>query len=149
MASSLTGTPTVVRFHGYKISIAEVETHLAELPFVSEVCIVSIPDKDASTRVAALVRFQPDFAGDHTLSTIREALSDKLAQYKLPTALRVLGDDERIPATVIGKVMRRKVVEQYFPVTSNYELPAGVEACDIHQKPRQARAWDWAGLQGC
>lgn len=80
---------------------------------------------------------------------IREALSDKLAQYKLPTALRVLGPDEEIPATVIGKVIRRKVVEQYFGSTGTYELPTSVESWDINQKPSQPKPWDWAGLQGC
>ena len=94
-----------------------------------------------------MVRFQPGSNGN--LATIREALSDKLAQYKLPTALRVLGPDEEIPATVIGKVIRRKVVEQYFGSNGTYELPTSVESCDISQKPTQSKPWDWAGLQGC
>jgi acyl-CoA synthetase (AMP-forming)/AMP-acid ligase II len=114
---------------------------------VSEACIVSIPDKDASTRIAAVVRFQSGCYGN--LATIREALSDKLAQYKLPTALRVLGPDEEIPATVIGKVIRRKVVQRYFASGGTYELPANVEVWDINQKPENPKAWDWAGLQGC
>jgi malonyl-CoA/methylmalonyl-CoA synthetase len=125
----------------------EVETRLVELEYVSEACIVSIPDKDASTRIAAVIRFQPGCYKD--LSTVREALSDKLSQYKLPTAMRVLQPDEEIPATVIGKVIRRKVVQRYFPSTGSYELPPGVETWDINQKSSQPKPWDWAGLQGC
>lgn len=125
----------------------EVESRLAELPYVTEVCVVSIPDKGASTRVAALVQFQSGFVGN--LGTIRNALSDTLALYKLPTALRVLAADEGIPATVIGKVIRRKVVEQYFVPTGDNEVAPGVETWDINQKPDKVKAWDWAGLQGC
>jgi acyl-coenzyme A synthetase/AMP-(fatty) acid ligase len=100
----------------------EVETRLVELEYVSEACIVSIPDKDASTRIAAVIRFQPGCYKD--LSTVREA-------------------------TVIGKVIRGKVVQRYFPSTGSYELPPGVETWDINQKSSQPKPWDWAGLQGC
>ncbi|KAI1177403.1 hypothetical protein F4777DRAFT_596605 [Nemania sp. FL0916] len=142
-----------VRFHGYKISIVEVETRLAELPLVTEACIVSIPDSGASTRVAAVVRFAPNYKQVGNLASIRNALSEHLAEYKLPTALRVLAPHEEIPATVVGKVIRRKVVERYFvpPGGGDYDAVApGVEVWDIGKKSeRSVRAWDWAGLQGC
>lgn len=140
-----------VRYRGFKVPIVEVEIRLMELPFISEACIVSIPDKDASTRVAALVRFRHDFSGGN-LVTVREHLSDKLLHYKLPTALRVLRKGEEIPLTVSGKVIRRRVVEQYFPLTGCCQLPADVELWDIHDEQKKdgpRRAWDWAGLQGC
>lgn len=124
-----------------------METRLAELPFLTEACIVSIPDSSASTCVAALVRFNPGFVGN--LATIRNALSDKLAQYKLPTALRVLAVDEDIPTTVVGKVIRRRVVQRYFVPTGDYEVAPGVETWDITKKPEKIKAWDWEGLQGC
>ena len=128
-----------------------MEIRLIELPFISEACIVSIPDKDASTRVAALVRFHQDFSNGN-LITIREHLSDKLLYYKLPTALRVLRNGEEIPLTVSGKVIRKRVVEQYFPLTGYCQLPADVKLWDVRddQKNNGSRkAWDWAGLQGC
>lgn len=140
-----------MRYHGFKVPIVEVEIRLMELPFISEACIVSIPDKDASTRVAALVRFRHDFSGGN-LVTVREHLSDKLLHYKLPTALRVLRKGEEIPLTVSGKVIRRRVVEQYFPLTGCCQLPADVKLWDIHDEQKKdgpRRAWDWAGLQGC
>ena len=122
-----------------------------ELPFISEACIVSIADKDASTRVGALVRFHQDFPCGN-LTTIRQHLSDKLLQYKLPTALRVLRNGEEIPLTVSGKVIRKRVVEKYFPLTEYCQLPANVELWNIlgEQKNNGSqKAWDWAGLQGC
>ncbi|MCJ1348491.1 hypothetical protein MMC31_006723, partial [Peltigera leucophlebia] len=91
-----------VRYHGFKVPIIEVEIRLMELPFISEACIVSIPDKEASTRVAALVRFHQDFPSGN-LVTVRKDLSEKLSHYKLPTALRVLRNGEEIPLTVSGK----------------------------------------------
>lgn len=122
-----------------------------ELPFISEACIVAIADRDASTRVAALVRFHQDFPGGN-LTTIRQHLCDKLLQYKLPTALRVLRNGEEIPLTVSGKVIRKRVVEKYFPLTEYCQLPANVELWNIlgEQKNNGSqKAWDWAGLQGC
>lgn len=122
-----------------------------ELPFISEACIVSIPDKEASTRVAAVVRFHQGFSGGN-LVTVRKHLSEKLLQYKLPTALRILRNGDEIPLTVSGKVIRRKVVEKYFPLTEFCQLPADVELWDIHGEQKNdgsQKAWDWAGLQGC
>lgn len=122
-----------------------------ELPFISEACIVSIPDKDASTRVAALVRFHQAFSSGNLL-TVRKHLSDHLLHYKLPTALRVLRKGEAIPLTVSGKIIRRRVVELYFPLTGAGHLPADVELWDIHDEQKKhgpRKAWDWAGLQGC
>lgn len=122
-----------------------------ELPFISEACIVSIPDKEASTRVAALIRFHQDFSSGN-LITVRKHLSEKLLHYKLPTALRVLRNGEEIPLTVSGKVIRKKVAETYFPLTEYCQLPADVEIWDIRGEQKNdgsQRAWDWAGLQGC
>ncbi|KAL8789899.1 MAG: hypothetical protein Q9195_006609 [Heterodermia aff. obscurata] len=138
-----------LRYHGFKVPIHEVETCFMELPSITEACIVSIPDKDATTRVAALVRLHQDFL-DTNLATVRKQLSEKLLYYKLPTALRLLRAGEEIPLTVSGKVIRRKVVELYFPLTEYCELPAEVEVWDIRNEQTMLRkAWDWAGLQGC
>lgn len=120
-----------------------------DLPSVTEACIVSIPDKDATTRVAALVRLHQDSL-DTSLATVRKHLSEKLLYYKLPTALRLLRTGEEIPLTVSGKIIRRKVVEKYFPLTEDCQLPADVEVWDIRNEQTTLRkAWDWAGLQGC
>ncbi|OJD33681.1 amp-binding enzyme [Diplodia corticola] len=140
-----------VRFHGFKVPVVEVEMRLLELPFISQACIVSVPDGDASTRVAALVRFNGDGLSQG-LAELREELSATLAQYKLPTALRVLQPSEKFPVTFTGKVLRKKVVEQYFPTMGTYELPRDVELWDLRSKGQQGaphKAWDWAGLQGC
>ncbi|KAI1279487.1 acyl-CoA synthetases/AMP-acid ligases II [Xylaria sp. FL0933] len=140
-----------VRFHGFKVPTMEVEEKLAELPFIEEACIVSVSDKDASTRVAALVRLDAGHA-DVDLRMIREMLALQLLYYKLPTALRILKDGEEIPLAASGKVLRKRVSDEFFPVTNHYELPPEVEIWDITDKQLNAgnrKAWDWAGLQGC
>ncbi|KAK0724920.1 hypothetical protein B0H67DRAFT_569137 [Lasiosphaeris hirsuta] len=140
-----------VRFHGFKIPVLEVETQLAQLPSVAEACVVSIPDKDASTRVGAIVRLKEGFEHENLVS-IRNALADKLLYYKLPTALRVLGNGEQIPSIWSGKVARRKVSELFFPVSESGSLPAEIQSWDIKDKELNGgpkKAWDWAGLQGC
>ncbi|KAM0390384.1 hypothetical protein ACHAQC_007553 [Fusarium culmorum] len=134
-----------IRSGPFKIPIVEVETRLSELSFVTEACIVSIPDRDVGNRVAALVRFSPGFDGN--LAIIRDALSEDLALYNLPTALRVLAPGEVIPATDAGKVVRQNVVQQYFTPTGDYELAPSVEVWDLSQKQHKAKAWDWNGVQ--
>lgn len=96
-------------------------------------------------RVAALVKFSPGFDGN--LAIIRDALSEDLALYNLPTALRVLAPGEVIPATDAGKVVRQNVVQQYFTPTGDYELAPSVEVWDLSQKQQKAKAWDWNGVQ--
>ncbi|EKJ71870.1 hypothetical protein NXS19_013828 [Fusarium pseudograminearum] len=134
-----------IRSGPFKIPIVEVETRLSEVSFVTEACIVSIPDRDVGNRVAALVRFRPGFDGN--LAIIRDALSEDLALYNLPTALRVLAPGEVIPATDAGKVVRQNVVQQYFTPTGDYELALSVEVWDLSQKQQKAKAWDWNGVQ--
>ncbi|PHH68333.1 hypothetical protein CDD82_633 [Ophiocordyceps australis] len=145
-------TSDFVRFHGFKVPILQVEQALMDLPSIAEACIVAVPDKDASTRVAAAVRFQ-DGCRALSLAQIRTSVSDKLLHYMLPTALRVLRPHDEIPLTIAGKVVRRKVATEFFPVDDGYQLPSSVEVWDINQKGgghgEKARAWDWAGLQGC
>ncbi|PHH65822.1 hypothetical protein CDD81_1191 [Ophiocordyceps australis] len=144
-------TSDFVRFHGFKVPILQVEQALMDLPSVAEVCIVAVPDKDSATRVAAAVRFQD---GCHALSLaqIRTSVSERLMHYMLPTALRVLRPHDEIPLTIAGKVIRRKVVADFFPVDDAYQLPSSVELWDINEKGghgAKVKAWDWAGLQGC
>ncbi|ESU16012.1 hypothetical protein SNK03_009942 [Fusarium graminearum] len=84
---------------------------------------------------------------DGNLAIIRDALSEDLALYNLPTALRVLAPGEVIPATDAGKVVRQNVVQQYFTPTGDYELAPSVEVWDLSQKQQKAKAWDWNGVQ--
>ncbi|ODM23812.1 hypothetical protein SI65_01401 [Aspergillus cristatus] len=140
------------RYFGYKVPIQEVETHLTDLPYISECCILPVPDPQTAGRVAALVRFHkdnPEAPAKKNLRSIREDLSDKLAAYKLPTLLRILQTSEEVPKTAAsGKVSRKQAVKQFFPVSEGFGLLAEVEVWDekAQNETGPRKAWDWAGL---
>lgn len=94
-------------------------------------------------RVGLLVRFDPT-AHSHKktfdLGYVRAHLSDKLADYKIPTVMRVLKEDESVLRTQTGKLIRNKTSQKFFPVSENYSLPPEIEVCydipkDRHFKP--------------
>ncbi|KAB8274701.1 hypothetical protein BDV30DRAFT_225619 [Aspergillus minisclerotigenes] len=146
------------KFRGWQVSILEVELRLLELPFIHEGCILGAPEPDNGTRVAALVRFKSPRASSAcatcangsqpSLQLLRESLAADLPVYMLPTALRVLGEDEEIPRTASHKVIRSKAIEQYFPLTDSGEIAEPVELWDLGKSepsgPR--KIWEWGGL---
>lgn len=148
----------VTKFRGWQVSILEVELRLLELPFIREGCILGAPEPDNGTRVAALVRFKSPQASSAcatcangsqpSLQLLRESLAAELPVYMLPTALRVLGEDEEIPRTASHKVIRSKAIEQYFPLTDSGEIAEPVELWDLGKSepsgPR--KIWEWGGL---
>lgn len=151
-------TAIVVNCRGYKVQILLVEQCLKDLPFISDGCILPVPDENNSARVAALVRFEPsakppNLARDGSLvphlQFLREELATTLPAYMLPTALRVLQGREEIPLTTSNKVIREKATEQYFPLSTTFELPADVEVWDPEtcRDSWTPRPWDWAGIQ--
>ncbi|KAE8309938.1 hypothetical protein BDV41DRAFT_590813 [Aspergillus transmontanensis] len=146
------------KFRGWQISILEVELRLLELPFIREGCILGAPEPDNGTRLAALVRFKSSKASSACatgangsqplLQLLRESLAAELPVYMLPTALRVLGEDEEIPRTASHKVIRSKAIEQYFPLTESGAIAEPVELLDLGKSepsgPR--KIWEWGGL---
>jgi malonyl-CoA/methylmalonyl-CoA synthetase len=117
----------------FQISAVDVESNLLDLPYITEACVVGVPDNDTRHHCAAIVRVQrPD---DYklqaiNLALIRSDLEAKLAHFMLPTLLRILGDDESLPVTISGKVVRREALRQFFGVTegiSETRLPCNVE----------------------
>ncbi|KAE8327837.1 hypothetical protein BDV39DRAFT_204551 [Aspergillus sergii] len=146
------------KFRGWQISILEVELRLLELPFIREGCILGAPEPDNITRLAALVRFKHSKASSAdvtcangsqpSLQLLRESLAAELPVYMLPTALRVLGEDEEIPRTASHKVIRSKAIEQYFPLTESGKIAEPVELWDLGKSelsgPR--KIWEWGGL---
>lgn len=131
-----------------------MELRLLELPFIREGCIVGAPEPNNGTRLAALVRFKKSSACScakgikPSLALIRESLAVHLPVYMLPTALRVLSDEEDIPRTASHKAIRPKVIEQYFPLNESGEIVDSAELWDLNQNeitgPR--KLWEWGGL---
>ncbi len=88
-----------VKVRGYRIELGEVETRLSCQPGVRESAVLVVPDASGQKRLVAYLVVE-----DTTAAAVREALSQTLPGYMLPSAYVVL---ERLPLTANGKVDRR------------------------------------------
>lgn len=124
---------SVIRYYGHRIPVLELESYLADIPSVAEAYVLSVPDPYTCARVAVLVRFDPNThsaKNEFNLGYIRAHLSDKLASYKLPTLMRTLQKGETIHRTEIGKIIRKKISEKFFPLSETFTLPPEIEVWD-------------------
>jgi long-chain acyl-CoA synthetase len=92
---------------GYNIYPREVEEALYEHPKIEEVGVVGVPDTYRGEAVKAFVVLR---SGERaTVEEIREFAKQRLAAYKVPRAVEFRDD---LPKSMIGKVLRRALLEQ-------------------------------------
>jgi long-chain acyl-CoA synthetase len=92
---------------GYNVYPREVEEVLYEHPKVIEVAVAGVPDPYRGEIVKAFVVLRP---GEQcTTDEIREFAKARLAGYKVPRAVEFR---DELPKTLIGKVLRRALVEE-------------------------------------
>jgi long-chain acyl-CoA synthetase len=92
---------------GYNVYPREVEEVLYEHPKVLEVCVAGVPDSYRGEIVKAFVVLRP--GEQATTEEIREFAKARLAAYKVPRSVEFRDD---LPKTLIGKVLRRALVEE-------------------------------------
>ncbi|KAJ5175402.1 uncharacterized protein N7482_001279 [Penicillium canariense] len=142
-----------IRFNGFRVSVYEVESHLCDLPYVSEAYVLSIPDMRYGQCVGSIVRLKAGDAGCSNipmpplLEKLRVDLSAILATYKLPTVLRVVGATEELPRSPEGKLARKLALHKYFLTPSSEDgqgMRSKIEVWDLavdDMVPK--RPWDW------
>ncbi|HKF00073.1 MAG TPA: long-chain fatty acid--CoA ligase [Actinomycetes bacterium] len=92
---------------GYNIYPREVEEVLYEHPKVMEAAVAGVPDAYLGEVVKAFVVLRP--GQQATTEEIRAFAKERLARYKVP---RLVEFRDELPKTMIGKVLRRKLVEE-------------------------------------
>jgi long-chain acyl-CoA synthetase len=92
---------------GFNVYPREVEEVLYEHPKVEEVSVVGVPDSYLGEVVKAFVVLRP--GEEATTEEIRSFAKERLAAYKVP---RVVEFRDELPKTLIGKVLRRALVEE-------------------------------------
>jgi long-chain acyl-CoA synthetase len=92
---------------GYNVYPREVEEVLYEHPKILEVCVAGVPDSYRGEMVKAFVVLRP--GEEATTDEIRGFAKERLAAYKVPRAVEFR---EELPKTLIGKVLRRALVEE-------------------------------------
>jgi malonyl-CoA/methylmalonyl-CoA synthetase len=94
----------ILKTGGYKVSALEIEEVLRGHPSVAECAVVGLPDEEWGERVAAAVELRP--AASLTLDDMRTFLKDRLAIYKVPSALAT---PDSLPRNAMGKVLKPAV----------------------------------------
>jgi len=87
---------------------AEVEQVLYQLPQVSEVAVIGVPDEKWGESGLAVVALKPDQT--LTLPQLTEFCADKLAKYKIPKGLVFV---DVLPRNAAGKVLKRELREKF------------------------------------
>jgi malonyl-CoA/methylmalonyl-CoA synthetase len=99
---------------GYNVYPIEVEAEIDALPGVIESAVIGLPHPDFGEGVTAVVVRHRNSSVDET--TIRRALEQRLANFKLPK--RVLFVDE-LPRNTMGKVQKNVLREKYREIYVN------------------------------
>jgi long-chain acyl-CoA synthetase len=92
---------------GFNVYPREVEEVLYEHPKVLEAAVCGVPDAYRGEIVKAFIVLRP--GEEATVEEIRDFSKERLAPYKVPRAVEFR---EELPKTMIGKVLRRALVEQ-------------------------------------
>jgi|DewCreStandDraft_5_1066085.scaffolds.fasta_scaffold02060_12 long-chain acyl-CoA synthetase len=97
----------LIKASGFQVWPREIEEVLATHPKVQEVGVAGIPDPYRGETVKAWIVLKPGETA--TPEEIREWCQDKLAKYKIPTHIEFRSE---LPKTMVGKVLRRVLVEE-------------------------------------
>jgi len=104
---------------GFNVYPREVEEVLSEHPKIEEVCVAGVPDSYRGEVVKAFVVLRQ--GEEVTTEEIRSFAKERLAAYKVPRAVEFR---DELPKTLIGKVLRRALVEEE---RAKAEAKAGAE----------------------
>jgi long-chain acyl-CoA synthetase len=98
---------------GENVYCAEVEAALLEHPRVRDAAVVGLPHQDYGEEVAAVIQVTAsDLADPGAADDIRESLADRLARFKIPTAIKLT--EGELPRTATGKILKRELRSRYF-----------------------------------
>jgi malonyl-CoA/methylmalonyl-CoA synthetase len=96
----------IIKSGGYKLSALELEEHLREHPWVSDVAVVGVADEAWGERVVAAIVPSSAFAGlPHAAAgeELRAWLKQRIAAYKVPKQVLFR---EALPRNAMGKVQK-------------------------------------------
>lgn len=98
----------LMKYKGLRVYAREVEEVLKTHPKIKEVGVVGAKDIKVGENVKAYVVLESDARGKLSEADIMEYCQDKLANYKIPRIIELVGE---IPKTDVGKVSRRELRE--------------------------------------
>ena len=97
----------MIKYKGFPVAPAEVESLLLEHPAVRDCGVVGKPDLAAGEIPCAFVVLREGFtASDALAEQLRDFVADRLAHHKQPREVRFV---EVVPRTPSGKILRREL----------------------------------------
>jgi acyl-CoA synthetase (AMP-forming)/AMP-acid ligase II len=97
----------MIKYKGFPVAPAEVESLLLEHPAVRDCGVVGKPDLAAGEIPCAFVVLREGFTPSDALATqLRDFVADRLAHHKQPREIRFV---EVLPRTSSGKILRREL----------------------------------------
>jgi len=97
---------------GENVYPAEVENALLDVPGVLEAAVIGVPDERWGESGRAFVVLTPGHSEDP--ASLREALGERLARYKLPREVVI---SEALPRTTTGKIQKNVLRTQDVPTS--------------------------------
>jgi len=100
----------MVKISGYNVFPTEIEDVIYRHPKVQKVCVVGVPDEHGDTMLKAFVVLRPGVSA--TADELRAWCKDPktgLAAFRVPKSFEFR---DSLPETLIGKVLRRKLIEE-------------------------------------
>ena len=97
----------MIKYKGFPVAPAEVESLLLEHPAVRDCGVVAKPDLDAGEIPCAFVVLRDNFApSDGLAKELCDFVADRLSRHKQPREIRFV---EVVPRTPSGKILRREL----------------------------------------
>ena len=87
---------------GFSVYPTEVEDVICEVDGVEDVAVIGVPDEQAGEAVVAYL-LAPSADPDALAAAVREHCAVRLARFKQPSRIEVVGE---IPKTVTGRVQK-------------------------------------------
>ena len=97
----------MIKYKGFPVAPAEVESVLLEHPAVRDCGVVAKPDDEAGEIPCAFVVVRDGYqASDALEKQLRDFVAERLAHHKQPREIRFI---QAVPRTPSGKVLRREL----------------------------------------
>ena len=97
----------MIKYKGFSVAPAEVESVLLEHPAIRDCGVVSRPDADAGEIPVRLRRTARRFSPSRNLQEeIAAFVAQRLTRYKQPREVRFV---DAVPKTLSGKILRREL----------------------------------------
>ena len=96
----------IVKYKGYLVVPAEIETLLYKHPKIKEAAVIGVPDPQVGETIKAVIVLNEETKV--TAEEIKQWCKEKIAPYKIP---KIIEFKQELPKTIIGKVLRRKLRE--------------------------------------